>query len=69
MSASAESAAEAAGGAAIPKQSAEDEPGKVTGGGPSHAALGVLIAVQLAWVTALIYGVHRAIEAVSGIGS
>ena len=35
--------------------------------GPSRAALVVLIAVQLAWVAALIYGVHRAIGIVGGL--
>ena len=40
---------------------AHDRP-KAMRDGPSRAALVVLIAVQLAWVAALVYGVHRAIE-------
>ena len=35
--------------------------------GPGRAAIVVLIAVQLAWVAGLVYGVHRAIEFVGGI--
>ena len=38
------------------------DPPKAMRDGPSRAALVVLIAVQLAWVAALVYGVHRAIE-------
>lgn len=37
------------------------------GGGPGRAFLAVLIAVQLAWLAALIYGVHRGIEIVGGL--
>lgn len=36
--------------------------GRPSRGGPSRAGLVVLVVVQLAWVAALIYGLHRAIQ-------
>ena len=42
----------------------QSHPGR---GGPGRAFLAVLIAVQLAWVAALVYGVHRGIEIIGGL--
>jgi hypothetical protein len=45
-----------------PSASEGTQSGRASRDGPGRATLAALIAVQLAWVAALAYGVHRAVE-------